>query len=78
MRLLSILSEEEFLPNVNRSTLNRTLDRLVIKVIFLYNDYLLNPLHVHHMQTIEGRCDFWRDYMVFKPVIAVDIDGAVT
>ncbi|KAL8524347.1 hypothetical protein ACS0TY_014071 [Phlomoides rotata] len=37
LRLLSILSEEEFLPNVNRSTLNRTLDRLLIKVVPMEN-----------------------------------------
>ncbi|KAI3465218.1 hypothetical protein Pfo_021881 [Paulownia fortunei] len=35
--LISILSEEEFLPNMDRSTLNRTLDRLVIKVVPVEN-----------------------------------------
>lgn len=45
LRLLSILSEEEFLPNVNRSALNRTLDRLLIKVIF--NDFLNICLSLH-------------------------------
>ncbi|KAG8378075.1 hypothetical protein BUALT_Bualt08G0100300 [Buddleja alternifolia] len=37
LRLLSILSEEEFLPNVDRATLNRTLDRLVIKIVPMEN-----------------------------------------
>ncbi|KAL0326014.1 UNVERIFIED_CONTAM: hypothetical protein Sradi_5170700 [Sesamum radiatum] len=37
LRLLSILSEEQFLPNVDRSTLNRTLDRLIIKVVPVEN-----------------------------------------
>ncbi|CAA0812485.1 Zn-dependent exopeptidases superfamily protein [Striga hermonthica] len=37
LRILSILSEEEFLPNVDRSYLNRTLDRLVIKIVPLEN-----------------------------------------
>ncbi|KAL3638950.1 hypothetical protein CASFOL_016857 [Castilleja foliolosa] len=37
LRLLSILSEEEFLPNVDRSSLNRTLDRLIIKIVPVEN-----------------------------------------
>ncbi|KAG6435832.1 hypothetical protein SASPL_100710 [Salvia splendens] len=37
LRFLSILSEEEFLPNINRSTFNRTLSRLVIKVVPMEN-----------------------------------------
>ncbi|KAK6131377.1 hypothetical protein DH2020_034862 [Rehmannia glutinosa] len=37
LRLLSILSEEEFLPNMDRSSLNRTLDRLVIKIVPMEN-----------------------------------------
>lgn len=32
LRILSILSEEEFLPNIGRESFNHTLDRLVIKV----------------------------------------------
>ncbi|KAL3840127.1 hypothetical protein ACJIZ3_024718 [Penstemon smallii] len=37
LRLLSILSEEEFLPDVDRVSLNKTLDRLVIKVVPMEN-----------------------------------------
>lgn len=34
LRILSILSEEQFLPNMNPVSLNSTLDELVIKVTF--------------------------------------------
>ncbi|KAL6506613.1 hypothetical protein OROHE_022445 [Orobanche hederae] len=37
LRLISILSEEEFLPNMDRASLNRTLDRLVIKIVPVEN-----------------------------------------
>ncbi|KAI5660917.1 hypothetical protein M9H77_20240 [Catharanthus roseus] len=37
LRILSILSEEEFLPNTDRVSLNNTLDRLVIKVVPMEN-----------------------------------------
>ncbi|CAK9178333.1 unnamed protein product [Ilex paraguariensis] len=37
LRLLSILSEEEFLPNVDPTRLNNTLDKFVIKVIPMEN-----------------------------------------
>ncbi|XP_051124066.1 metallocarboxypeptidase A-like protein MCYG_01475 [Andrographis paniculata] len=37
LRLLSILSEEEFLPNADRGTLNKTLDRVIIKVVPIEN-----------------------------------------
>ncbi|GER55630.1 Zn-dependent exopeptidases superfamily protein, partial [Striga asiatica] len=37
LRILPILREEEFLSNVDRSDLNRTLDRLVIKIVPLEN-----------------------------------------
>ncbi|XP_022875417.1 uncharacterized protein LOC111393883 [Olea europaea var. sylvestris] len=37
LRLLSILSEEEFLPNMDRVALNNTLSRLVIKVVPMEN-----------------------------------------
>ncbi|XP_075517122.1 uncharacterized protein LOC142551653 isoform X1 [Primulina tabacum] len=37
LRIISILSEEEFLPNVDRVTLNKTLDKLVIKVVPMEN-----------------------------------------
>ncbi|KAL3505486.1 hypothetical protein ACH5RR_035327 [Cinchona calisaya] len=37
LRILSILSEEEFLPNTDRGSLNNTLDRLVIKVVPMEN-----------------------------------------
>ncbi|GAB2232454.1 hypothetical protein Droror1_Dr00011487 [Drosera rotundifolia] len=37
LRILSILSEEEFLPNVDRRALNRTLDHLLIKVVPMEN-----------------------------------------
>ncbi|KAL2471795.1 Zn-dependent exopeptidase superfamily protein [Abeliophyllum distichum] len=37
LRLLSILSEEEFLPNMDRVALNKTLNRLVIKVVPMEN-----------------------------------------
>ncbi|GAB2260635.1 hypothetical protein Droror1_Dr00011490 [Drosera rotundifolia] len=37
LRILSILSEEELLPNVDRRALNRTLDHLLIKVVSMEN-----------------------------------------
>ncbi|CAI9117085.1 OLC1v1018413C1 [Oldenlandia corymbosa var. corymbosa] len=37
LRILSILSEEEFLPNTDRRSLNNTLDKLVIKVVPMEN-----------------------------------------
>ncbi|KAF7817685.1 carboxypeptidase A6 [Senna tora] len=37
LRILSILSEEQFLPSMNRTSLNSTLDKLVIKVIPMEN-----------------------------------------
>ncbi|OAY22595.2 metallocarboxypeptidase A-like protein TRV_02598 [Manihot esculenta] len=37
LRILSILSEEQFLPNTNPTSLNSTLDKLVIKVVPLEN-----------------------------------------
>ncbi|CAA3019412.1 carboxypeptidase A6 [Olea europaea subsp. europaea] len=37
LRLLSILSEEEFLPNMDRAALNKTLNKLVIKVVPMEN-----------------------------------------
>ncbi|KAG9153044.1 hypothetical protein Leryth_012305 [Lithospermum erythrorhizon] len=36
-RILSILSEEEFLPNTERASLNNTLDKLIIKVVPIEN-----------------------------------------
>ncbi|EEF52851.1 metallocarboxypeptidase A-like protein MCYG_01475 [Ricinus communis] len=37
LRILSILSEEQFLPNISPTSLNSTLDKLVIKVIPMEN-----------------------------------------
>ncbi|XP_050214606.1 uncharacterized protein LOC126665755 [Mercurialis annua] len=37
LRILSILSEEQFLPNINLASLNSTLDNLVIKVVPVEN-----------------------------------------
>ncbi|KAF5740944.1 carboxypeptidase A2-like isoform X1 [Tripterygium wilfordii] len=37
LRMLSILSEEQFLPNMDPSSLNMTLDNLVIKVVAMEN-----------------------------------------
>lgn len=37
LRILSILSEEEFLPNMDKRSLNSTLDKLVIKVVPMEN-----------------------------------------
>ncbi|GAB2300443.1 hypothetical protein Dimus_034486 [Dionaea muscipula] len=37
LRILSILSEEEFLPNMDRKSLNKTLDHLLIKVVPMEN-----------------------------------------
>ncbi|CAN1315514.1 Metallocarboxypeptidase A-like protein MCYG_01475 [Linum perenne] len=37
LRILSILSEEQFLPNVDREAFNSTLDKLVIKVVPMEN-----------------------------------------
>lgn len=37
LRILSILSEEQFLPNISPATLNNTLDKLVIKVVPMEN-----------------------------------------
>lgn len=37
LRILSILSEEEFLPKTDRASLSETLDRLVIKVVPMEN-----------------------------------------
>ncbi|KAJ8772735.1 hypothetical protein K2173_027912 [Erythroxylum novogranatense] len=37
LRILSILSEEQFLPNVNATSLNNTLDKLIIKVVPMEN-----------------------------------------
>lgn len=36
-RILSILSEEEFLPNMDRLSLNATLDKLIIKIVPMEN-----------------------------------------
>lgn len=36
-RILSILSEEEFLPNTDKATLNDTLDKLIIKIVPIEN-----------------------------------------
>ncbi|KAL2895493.1 Zinc carboxypeptidase A 1 [Bienertia sinuspersici] len=37
LRILSILSEEEFLPKMDRKSLNSTLDKLIIKVVPMEN-----------------------------------------
>ncbi|XP_010683637.2 uncharacterized protein LOC104898281 [Beta vulgaris subsp. vulgaris] len=37
LRILSILSEEEFLPKMDRKSLNNTLDKLIIKVVPMEN-----------------------------------------
>ncbi|XAR64257.1 Carboxypeptidase U [Bertholletia excelsa] len=37
LRILSILSEEEFLPNMDPKSLNKTLERLVVKVVPMEN-----------------------------------------
>ncbi|KDP36803.1 hypothetical protein JCGZ_08094 [Jatropha curcas] len=37
LRILSILSEEQFLPNISPASLNSTLDKLVIKVVPMEN-----------------------------------------
>ncbi|KAF7829489.1 carboxypeptidase A6 [Senna tora] len=37
LRILSILSEEQFLPSMDQATLNNTLDKLVIKVVPMEN-----------------------------------------
>ncbi|KAI4336704.1 hypothetical protein L6164_015196 [Bauhinia variegata] len=37
LRILSILSEEQFLPSMDRASLNSTLDKLVIKVVPMEN-----------------------------------------
>lgn len=37
LRILSILSEEEFLPKMDRKSMNNTLDKLVIKVVPMEN-----------------------------------------
>ncbi|XP_048501834.1 uncharacterized protein LOC104905661 isoform X2 [Beta vulgaris subsp. vulgaris] len=37
LRILSILSEEEFLPKMDRKSLNNTLDKLIVKVVPMEN-----------------------------------------
>ncbi|GFS35962.1 Zn-dependent exopeptidases superfamily protein [Actinidia rufa] len=39
LRILSILSGEQFLPNMDPSSLNKTLERLVIKALFMPYDH---------------------------------------
>lgn len=39
LRILSILSKEKFLPNLDQASLDRTLDKLVIKVTTLLNSF---------------------------------------